>query len=107
MRPRTYFFIAVASAAAVLIAALALPDPQGGCASAPDPAWFAPFVFVFGPLSIIAVFLSVIAYGRRQESMHGWRTVTWIVQATLGAGLWGAALYMALFVILVPNGCLD
>jgi hypothetical protein len=107
MRPRSYFLLAAASAAVVLIAAIAIPDTQGGCAQASDPAWFTPLVFAFGSLSIIAVFLSVIGYGRGEESMHGWRTVTWIVQATLAAGLWGAAGFIALFVILVPSGCLD
>ena len=107
MRPRSYFLLGAASAAVVLIAAIAIPNPQGGCAQASDPAWFSALVSVLGPLSVVAVFASIMAYGRRQESVRGWRTVTWIVQATLGAGIWGTVGFFALFVILVPSGCLD
>ena len=107
MRPRSYFLIAAASAAVVLIAAIAIPDTQGGCAQASDPAWFGPLAVIFGPLSILAVFAGIIACGRRQDAIRGWSTVAWIAVATLGAGTWGVFGFIALFGILVPSGCLD
>ena len=108
MRPRSYFLIAVASAAAVLIAGVATPHPQGGCAqTSPDPAWLAPLVFVFGPLSIVAIFASIVAWGRREGWPRGWKSVGLIIQAALGAGVWGVVGFVALFAILVPSGCLD
>jgi hypothetical protein len=95
--------VPVASAAAVLIAGWAVPTPEVGCAQNPDPVWFDLVVFVLGPVSIVAVFASVVALGRRE----GGNIIAWLIPAAVGAAIWGVVGFFALFAIVVPNGCLD
>jgi hypothetical protein len=98
------FLLAVASAAAVLIAGAATRTEE--CRQT-SPAWVSPFVFVLGTISIVAVFAGIVAWGRGQGWTRGWQSVGCIIQAALGAGIWGVVGFFALFVIVVPSGCLD
>ena len=100
MRPRSYLLVAVASAAAVLVAGWATRTNE--CVQT-SPTWVTPFVYLLGAVSLGAIFASVLTFGRQQ----GGNIVAWLIPALIGAAIWGVVGLFALFVIVVPNGCLD
>jgi hypothetical protein len=102
--PRSYFLLGVVFAAAVLVAGWASRTEE--CVQA-GPAWFAPFVYIVGTLSMAAIFASIFTWSRQYGSPRGWTLVTWVVQAVVGAGVWGFVGFLALVWIALPPGCLD
>jgi peptidoglycan/LPS O-acetylase OafA/YrhL len=100
VRPRSYFLIAVASAAAVLIAAWATRTDE--CIQT-SPTWLTPFVCILSALSLGAIFASVVALRRRQ----GGNIIVWLIQAAVAAAIWGVVGFFAVFIIVVPSHCLD